>query len=84
MGAAQVDYRTHLPEGTSLADLRKRHDKMVEQAQYDHGHSGYSGTIAESQGLKVKRDIIVTPKEGGWIDWDEAGIESGADAYWLL
>lgn len=37
----------------SNPDLEKEHDRLREEAQYDHGHSGYSGTIAESPGLTI-------------------------------
>ena len=38
---------------------RKAFDVAVEQAQYDHGHSGYSGSIAEKSTFDV-----VKPREG--------------------
>ena len=34
-------------------------DKVVEQAQWEHGHGGYSGTIAE------KRSIVLFPRPKG-------------------
>jgi hypothetical protein len=33
--------------------VKEKHDELVEQAQYDHGHSGYSGSFAESPGVTV-------------------------------
>lgn len=33
--------------------VEKAHDQLVKQAQYDHGHAGYSGTFAESPGVTV-------------------------------
>jgi hypothetical protein len=43
-------------QGTSPADAFAG---AVEQAQYDHGHSGYSGTIAEKN-----QYVLITIPEG--------------------
>ncbi len=34
-------------------DLIKIHDSLVKQAKYDYGHSGYTGSFAESPGLTI-------------------------------
>ncbi len=46
----------------------------VETAQYDHGHAGYSGTIAEKDSFidltsKVHPDTLQTIKARGWFDY---------------
>ena len=45
--------------------------QAVEQAQYDHGHAGYTGTIAEKDGF-----VLSTPPAGvtaaQWLAWIEA------------
>lgn len=33
--------------------VKTKHDELVKQAQYDNGHSGYSGSFAESPGVTV-------------------------------
>ncbi len=35
-------------------DPNEAFNSAVEQAQYDHGHAGYTGTIAEKDGFVVK------------------------------
>lgn len=35
------------------ATVQEAFDAAVKQAQYDHGHSGYTGTIAECDGFVV-------------------------------
>lgn len=47
MGA--VDFYTE-GEGPTL---QKAFNKAVEEAQYEHGHGGYTGTIAEKQSVKL-------------------------------
>jgi len=48
MGA--VDF-THVSYGESP---EKAFSSAVQEALYDHGHSGYSGTIAEKDGFKMQ------------------------------
>jgi hypothetical protein len=36
------------------SDLNKVHLEAVRQAQYDHGHAGYSGTIAEKPEVELR------------------------------
>jgi hypothetical protein len=31
---------------------------VIEQAEYDHGHSGYSGSFAEKEGVTILRDEV--------------------------
>lgn len=53
--------------------------RAIEQAQYDHGHSGYTGTIAEkSEFVKINRtvDSLADAKDIAWdlLDKDDARI----------
>ena len=50
----------------SLKDLGKKFDELVESRQYDHGHSGYSGTFAEVDGG------VVIDMGSPWVTEDEA------------
>ena len=50
MGGEFQGYVITLKEGEHLNDKFQR---MVFQAQYDHGHSGYSGTFAEKPGVVI-------------------------------
>lgn len=54
MGAEQFVTRA---TGASASEAFSR---AVEQAQYDYGHAGYTGTIAEKRGFK-----LVTPNGPG-------------------
>lgn len=47
MGGMQF---TQIAEGK---DARDAFDAAVEQARYDHGHAGYTGTIAEKPGFFI-------------------------------
>ena len=48
MGA--VDFQ-HTATGNTASEA---FDSAVQEAQYDHGHSGYTGTIAEKDGFIMK------------------------------
>lgn len=51
----------------------------VEQARYDYGHAGYTGTIAEKDSfvmLQVSPEKLEELKNAAWFDY------SGDDALW--
>lgn len=50
MGA---EFITEKIEAKNSIEVKKRHDALVKQAQYDNGHSGYTGSFAESPGVTV-------------------------------
>ena len=52
-------------------ELEVKYVSLVEKALYDHGHSGYSGTIAESPGLTV-----VTEYSGDSVSSEEYIMEN--------
>jgi hypothetical protein len=39
-------------------DLAKVHQDAVAKAQYDHGHSGYSGTLAEKPEVVLRTEKV--------------------------
>tara|TARA_R100000951_G_scaffold101420_1_gene92978 strand:- start:40121 stop:40405 length:285 start_codon:yes stop_codon:yes gene_type:complete len=40
------------------SELKDKADDLRDDARYDHGHSGYTGTIAEDNG---QLDVVSTP-----------------------
>ena len=57
---AETDYRI-LDGKLSVPELRKAWSAEVQEALYEHGHGGYTGTIAEDNGdpIKVKEHVLV-------------------------
>lgn len=55
-GIFQVN-ATELPESATDEEIKAEFFQLKENALYEHGHSGYSGTIAEADGLKIRRDV---------------------------
>ena len=42
---------------------------IIEQAAYDYGHAGYTGSFAEADGVKLKSKVFETIDEAeGWLD----------------
>lgn len=50
MGA---EFVTETITAKTAKQVEKKHDELVEQAQYDHGHAGYTGSFAESPGVTI-------------------------------
>jgi hypothetical protein len=48
----------------SGTDLKKLHAEAVEQALYDYGHAGYTGSIAEKPQVELRADGKVFPTVG--------------------
>lgn len=80
MGAEQFT------EYSGIADLDVAFRTAVDEAAWDHGHSGYTGTIAEKSSF-----VIYTPPEGITAEqavssfdaaWDGTITPSWADAGW--
>jgi hypothetical protein len=83
-------------EGETVQDA---FNKAVEQAEYDHGHSGYTGTIAEKPDFilipaseyvgRDPRDFVkhlIDTRDEKWIrgKWEEAtAIQTGPNK-WLF
>ena len=58
---AEFDTRTIKVD--SERNLRARYLDLVADAQYDYGHAGYTGTIAESSGLTISDREFTTEEE---------------------
>ncbi len=55
------EYFCDTGKGTSAQEV---FDMLVKEAQYDHGHSGYTGTIAEKSSflmVKVPKKFLTCP-----------------------
>ena len=50
MGA---DFQTYKVRAKTKTDLKAKYNELVDEAVYEYGHSGYSGTIKEGSGLKI-------------------------------
>ncbi len=60
---ADLDYRFYSGKLTP-AEVKRDFLESVKDAQYRHGHGGYTGTIAEhSQGVTFKSDTLETQDE---------------------
>lgn len=40
-------------KATNAVEARKEGEALIKQAQYDHGHAGYSGSWAECSGVMI-------------------------------
>jgi|TARA_Y100000310_G_scaffold278982_2_gene297834 hypothetical protein len=49
----ELDY-VELDGGIDKADLQAEFETVVEQRAWDHGHGGYTGTLAEKEGMTVE------------------------------
>ena len=47
-------------EGTELMTVFR---KAREQASFEHGHGGYTGTIAEKHGVRLRRSTLFLTRE---------------------
>ncbi len=65
MGGCQFSNRG---EGWSAEEAFER---IHDEAQYDHGHGGYSGTIAEKHDFRVKRPPTADSDSPEWKAWYE-------------
>ena len=57
MGAEVEVYRTGLPREATDDQLKDEFRRAQEAARHERGHGGYSGTIAEAQGLAIRREL---------------------------
>jgi hypothetical protein len=61
----------------SIEDLEGEVDILREQARFDHGNSGYTGTIAEDSGLEVIGKVMSLDDAENYIEenaekWDDS------------
>jgi len=69
MGAENHIQGTGLKADATDKEIGEAYDSAVEDAAYELGHGGYTGSIAESQGLCIRRDLVFTKDDD--IDIDE-------------
>jgi hypothetical protein len=63
MGAEVNTDDTGLPKNATDVQIAERYRQLKDKAFYDHGHSGYSGSMAESDGCSVRRDLEFDDKQ---------------------
>jgi hypothetical protein len=68
----------HMDEVPEAPTLKDAYYKAVERAQWESGHGGYTGTIAESQGFKETGMAFATLDEA--YDWAGAHAEKWGPA----
>lgn len=76
MGAT-TDFRTYKTDDTAV--VKKKFASACEDARYEDGHGGYTGTIAEMSGVKTWKDLRLDSRDEAedYIDenhdkWDDA------------
>ena len=62
----------------NTTQLNEWFDEVVEDARYDHGHAGYTGTWAEAQGLSVRSEIFDSVEAAS--NWLESHAEKWGPA----
>lgn len=92
MGAEYVVQRVKANTQISRT-VEQVYDRLVEDARYDSGHGGYTGTIAESPGFKFVREQFYTFKAAEeyldkhcqkWEDTLVVSVASDKGEYWLF
>jgi hypothetical protein len=73
MGAEFNSYE--FPKGTKKKALSKLADAVFEQARYDYGHAGYSGSFAECDEVIIEDKSFLT--EDAAYEW----ISDNADKW---
>lgn len=64
MGASTETYKV---KAKNERELKAEYQALVETCLYDHGHSGYTGTIAESPGLDILKIELTTDEAENYI-----------------
>lgn len=65
MGA---EFQTYEVTAKDKKELKKKYNALVKEALYDHGHSGYTGSIAESAGLTIVEEELSEEEAETYID----------------
>jgi hypothetical protein len=63
----------------NIKDVKEAFKHAVDEALYDHGHSGYSGTIAEKDSYKILHEEPVTKKMAKFLTHEN---ENEVDDKW--
>jgi hypothetical protein len=58
-----MDFYELVAGGPSEAGLQRAFRKAVQDAQWEAGHGGYTGTIAEKPGVEIRRDQVMTKQQ---------------------
>jgi hypothetical protein len=64
------EFNFEILHATNDADALQEVSAMIDQAKYEYGHSGYSGTFAEARGCEINKSVIfegITDAED-WLD----------------
>ena len=83
MGACVV--AEFIPRGETVDDstVKATVERMIESARYDFGNRGYSGTIAEANGVSLDFDFVDKVAE----KWGPAvvvrGLQDGAEGVFV-
>lgn len=73
MGASVEFYKV---KAKNVSDLQVKYAELVQDALYDHGHLGYSGSIAESGGLRI---LTISMTEDEAEDYIEKNAQKWGD-----
>lgn len=68
---------------TPMLDPQKAFEHLRDQAFYDHGHRGYTGTIAEKPGFEIRSKKPMTREEAERFieDGDQDKNDKWGDAF---
>lgn len=92
MGAT-TDYRSI--KDADRKTIKEKFAEACEEARYDHGHGGYTGTIAEMHGIKEFADLNCDSRNAAedhisdhHEKWDDAMAvsyrNSKGEKFWLV
>jgi len=83
---AEFDFQ--VLEAKTKNDAIKEVKAIIEKCQYDHGHAGYTGTLAEANGCKMEVSMIFNSNAEAedWLmetcqKWEEAIIVQTVNGY---
>lgn len=93
MGACFNTFRVSILQAPTSSKLKDVYLREKEAAQYEEGHGGYTGTIAESQGFKVVNKTFDTESAAeNYLDekcekWGPTlavKVKNETEEFWLL
>ena len=65
-------------------------EAIIEQAAWDYGHAGYTGSFAEARGVEVCTHVAASPAEAEtWLDehaekWEAALLIADVNGNWYM
>jgi hypothetical protein len=54
---------------TNATDAAAEGQRLIDQAAYEYGHGGYTGSWAECAGVDVRREIVDPAEVKTWLDY---------------